>query len=90
MRHYRLPVIVSGVMLLLITVVGLAATPWIKQTGGDTKERVEMLGGGLAILFGITITPFWFYAAIEAGKERRAALNARNPKSKGVGTRRKK
>ena len=76
MRHFKLPLIVTAVTLLLAVVVGLAAVTWVHQSGLPRREknlRAQALGAGTATATCVVIAPFWLVAAGRVGKERRAA-----------------
>lgn len=75
MRHFKLPLIVTGVVVALALVFGLAAVTWIHQSKlSDRKKlaRAQMLGAGTAVTTCLVIVPFWLFAAAKVGKERRA------------------
>lgn len=76
MRHFKLPLIVTGITLLLALIFGLTAITWVHRSqisGRQKEERAQKLGGatGLAVL--LIITPFWLVASAKVGKERRQA-----------------
>jgi hypothetical protein len=74
LRHFKLSLIVTPIILLITTVVGIALVTQFK--GANLKRRSEMLGQGMAIASMVLIAPFWIYGAIQLGKERRAALDS--------------
>lgn len=76
MRHFKLPLIVTGIMFALVLTLGVAGAIAIAQSGGSNREkeaRAQMLGSGSAMLLGVVVAPFWWIAAAKLGKERRAA-----------------
>jgi hypothetical protein len=87
MRHFKLPILVTVVAFVLVMAIGIGGTIWITQSAGSNREketRAQMLGSGSAMLLGVIVAPFWFYAAAKVGKERRAAKKA--PVRQTVGT----
>ena len=79
MRHFKLPLIVTGVTLTLALVMGLTAVLWINQlaiSNRQKEDRAAKLGSGVATLTCVVVAPFWFVAAARLGKERRAAREA--------------
>lgn len=88
MRHFKIPLIVSAIVLVLMIAVGLAAAVWIAKSGGGTEQRAQMLGQGLAMLTTILVFPFWIYGAAQYGKERRERLGV--PATRKPGGRKKR
>lgn len=79
MRHFKLPLIVTGVSLPIALLAGIAIVTVIfksKVPDREKKARAEMLGGGMAIGVLMINFPFWIFAAAKVGKERRAAREA--------------
>lgn len=79
MRHFKLPLIVTGIVLALTLVLGLAVVTWIHQSPISDREKMERsakLGAGMATAMCVVIAPFWFVAAAKVGKERRMAKAA--------------
>lgn len=80
MRHFKLPLIVTAIVLVLAIGGGAFGITQIHRSGKsnrEKRERAELLGGGVATLVCFIIFPFWIFAAAKVGKERRAALLAR-------------
>ena len=76
MRHFKLPLIVTGIALLLAVVVGIVIISSIHNSQASNREkneRAQMAGGGVAIATLAVITPFWLIAAAKVGKQRREA-----------------
>ncbi len=76
MRHFKLPLIVTGIVLPLVLVLGIVGVTWIHQSPISNREkelRGQKLGSGAATMMCVVIGPFWLYAAAKFGKERRAA-----------------
>ena len=79
MRHFKLPLIVTGVSLLVALIVGIAIVTVIHRAKISDREkmaRTEMLGGGMAFGALMVSFPFWIFAAAKVGKERRTAREA--------------
>ena len=79
MRHFKRPLIVTGITLAVAIIAGIAIVTVVhraKISDREKKARVEMLGGGLALGVCMIIFPFWIFAADKVGKERRAAREA--------------
>lgn len=79
MRHFKLPLIVTGISLVVVLIAGIAIVTIIHRSGKsdrEKKERAGMLGGGLALGTCVFLFPFWILAAGKVGKERRAAREA--------------
>ena len=74
MRHFRVPLIVTGVALALALVVGIAGLTWLHRTEASSRRRAErgrQLGTGAAAATCLVIAPFWLVAAAKVGKARR-------------------
>lgn len=81
MRHLKLPIIVTCIVLLLALIVGIAMVTWIhrsKISNEQKTERAQKFGGGLAVTTCLIIAPFWFIAAARVGKERRASREGKD------------
>ncbi len=79
MRHFRLPLIVTGIVFALVVVAAIGGIMYIDKVGksdGEKRARGEKLGYGIGTFAGILIAPFWLFAAANLGKERRKALEA--------------
>ena len=76
MRHFKLPLLVTGVTLLLALIVGMVIVTSIhrSQSSGARKlERAQKAGGAVAGITVVVIAPFWLIAAARVGRERRQA-----------------
>lgn len=76
MRQFKVPLIVTGVALLLALVIGIAGVTRIHQSTSSNRQkqqRAQLLGSGVATATCIVIAPFWLYAAAQVGKRRREA-----------------
>ena len=76
-RFFKLPLIVTAVVFLLVVLAGIASFFWIGSLPIPDREKAQratMLGTGLGTMACFIIAPFWFYGAAQAGKVRRAAL----------------
>ncbi len=61
MRHFKLPIIVTGITLLVAIIAGVVVVTSIykaKISDREKKARAEMLGGGMAIGVLMIIFPF--------------------------------
>lgn len=79
MRHLKLPLIVTGITLVLVVVVAILAITHINNAkigSAEKVERAQKFGASLAVVTCLVIAPFWLIAAAKAGKERRAARQA--------------
>ena len=79
MRHFKLPLIVTGITLVIALIAGIAIVTVIhraKISDREKQARAGKLGGGVAGGVLLIITPFWLIGASKFGKERRAALAA--------------
>lgn len=80
MRHFRLPLIVTAITLVVAIIAGIAIVTVIhraKISDREKKARAEKLGAGVGVGVLLIITPFWLIGASKFGKERRAALAAK-------------
>ena len=85
MHHFKIPMIVTAVTLLVAILVGVGGMAMILNSPGTSRtrnERASMLGGGLGIATGVISAPFWLFAAAKLGKERRARLEAERKSKK--------
>jgi hypothetical protein len=85
MHHFKIPMIVTAVTLLVAILVGVAGMAMILNSRGSTRtrnERASQLGAGLGIATGVISAPFWWFAAAKLGKERRARLEAERKSKK--------
>jgi hypothetical protein len=76
MRHFKLPLIITGITLLLALIFGLTAITLIHRSQisrRQKEERAQKLGGATALGTLLIITPFWLIASAKVGKERREA-----------------
>jgi hypothetical protein len=79
MRHFKRPLIVTGIVFALALVFGITAVTMIHRAKLSNREkalRAGQLGTGTAGVSLLIITPFWLLAAGKVGKERRAARDA--------------
>ncbi len=77
MRHFKLPLIVTGITLavaLIASIVIVTVIHRAKISNREKKARAEKLGGGVSVGVLLIITPFWLIGASRFGKERRAKL----------------
>ncbi|MCA9107416.1 MAG: hypothetical protein R3B96_15025 [Pirellulaceae bacterium] len=75
MRHFKLPLIVTAIVFVLMIVASIAAFVWLgsqKIPDRQLAERAGLLGSGIATLGMFVIAPFWLWGAAMLGKERRA------------------
>lgn len=83
MRFFKLPLIVTGVTLLVAIIIGLVVVTWIHRSPLSNRQkemRAQKLGGATAVGVLVIVTPFWLVAAAKCGKARRKALEeAQNP-----------
>ena len=80
MRHFKLALIVTAVTLLVPIIAGIGIITVIHRAKISNREkqvRAEKFGGGVGVLVLLIITPFWLIGASRYGKERRAALEAK-------------
>jgi flagellar basal body-associated protein FliL len=79
MRHFKLPIIITGITLFVAVAAGIGVVTWIyksKISDREKTERAQKLGGAFAIVTLLIITPPWLFAAAKFGKERRAQQEA--------------
>lgn len=79
MRHFKLPLIVTAITLVVAIIAGIAIVTVIhraKISDREKRARAEKLGGGVGVGVLLIITPFWLIGATKFGRERRAALEA--------------
>jgi hypothetical protein len=75
-RHFRVPLIVTGIALALAMLLGIAGVAWLHRTGTSSRkrtERAQQLGRGMALATCLVVAPFWLAAAAKVGKARRKA-----------------
>jgi hypothetical protein len=81
MRHFKLPLIVTGITLLLAIIVGVVIITSIHSShdsNSQKNERAQMAGGAVAIATLVVNTPFWLFAAAKVGSQRREARQSRS------------
>jgi Na+/H+-translocating membrane pyrophosphatase len=86
MRHFKLPLLVTGVALLAL-IVGTVIVTSIhrsKSSGARKLERAQMAGGAVAVITVVVIAPFWLIAAARVGRERRQARDGRSRRGTGL------
>jgi hypothetical protein len=74
MRHFKLPLLVTGITLLIALIVGVAVVSSIHGSPASNQrklERAQQIGGAVAVGACVVIAPFWLFAAAKVGKERR-------------------
>lgn len=74
MKQFRVPLVATAVVFVLMVVIGVASMGVIYNSSGSNRKKAEragMLGTGIATVGCIAIAPFWFYTAAQIGKERR-------------------
>ena len=75
-RHFRVPLIVTGIVLVLALLLGIAGVTWVHRTETSSRrrtERAQQLGRGMALATCLVVAPFWLAAAAKVGKARRKA-----------------
>lgn len=81
-RYFKLPLLVTVATLILMTIVGSALVgPAQPAPDGTPNQQAAALGQTLGLLATLIVAPFWVYAVLEAGKERREALKKSRPQS---------
>ena len=86
MHHFKRPIIVTGIAVLVAIIAGVIGVTMIyraKIPDREKKARVEMLGGGAGFAVILISFPFWILAADKVGKERRAAREAEKQAKEG-------
>lgn len=73
-RHFKLPLILTAITLAIMTVVGVAFVPSQPDPAGNPNQRAAQLGQNFGLLATLIVAPFWVYAVLQLGKERRAEL----------------
>ena len=76
MHRFKLPLIVTGVALVLAIILGVVIITSIhgsRDSSRRKQERAAQAGGAVAVGVCVVVAPFWFWAAAKVGKERRAA-----------------
>ncbi|MSR80175.1 MAG: hypothetical protein EXS11_05550 [Gemmataceae bacterium] len=77
MHHFKLSLIVTGIVVVLVVIAGGVGIYYIdKNSKSDQEKRVrgERLGMGIGTFAGILVAPFWLFAAAKMGKEKRLAM----------------
>ncbi len=88
-QHFKLPLIVTALTLTIMTFVGAALVGKSPPApDGRPNQQAIKLGQTLGLVTTLILVPFWVYAVLAAGKERRAALKTDRPKT--ANSRRKK
>ncbi len=85
MRHFKLPLIITGITVFIALLVGIGTATWIykaKISDRQKKARAEQLGSGIGLMTFLIIAPPWLLAAAKVGKERRAKKEAERAGSK--------
>lgn len=76
MRYFKLPLIVTGIVVFLVVIAGGFGIYYIDKNSKSDQEkeyRGERFGQGLGAFAGILVAPFWLFAAAKMGKEKRLA-----------------
>ena len=79
MRHFKLPLLITGIAFALTLVVGLLIVTKIYRSKISDQQkfaRVQKLGAGMGTMTVLVIAPFWLFAAAKVGQQRRAARRA--------------
>jgi hypothetical protein len=80
-RHFKLPLLVTVVTLTIMTFVGAALIGQLPPSpDGTPNQQAAALGQNLGLFATLILVPFWVYAVLAAGKERREALKKDRPK----------
>ncbi len=77
MQHFKLPLIVTAIVLPLTLVTALLAVTWIFYLdipNAQKAQRAELMGNGIAKMGCIIMAPFWFFYAATFGNSRRKKL----------------
>lgn len=81
-RHFKLPLIMTVLTLTIMTFVGAALIgPSQPSPDGAPHQSAVKLGQNLGLVGTLILVPFWVYAVLAAGKERREALKKDHPRS---------
>jgi hypothetical protein len=75
-RHFKLPLLVTGITVLIAVIVGVIVVTSIHRSQASDQrklERAQQVGGAVAVGACLVIAPFWLLAASKVGKERRQA-----------------
>jgi hypothetical protein len=78
-RHFKVPLIVTAITLTIMTFVGTALIG-PPSPDGTPNPQAANLGQSLGLLATLIAAPFWVYAVLQAGKERRQELKQARPK----------
>lgn len=76
MRHFKVPIIVTCVALVLALIVSVVVVTSIHNSKGSSRSkalRAQQAGAGVAVATCLVIAPFWLFAAAKVGKARREA-----------------
>ncbi|WP_168563699.1 hypothetical protein [Crateriforma spongiae] len=74
MKFFKLPLVVTAIVLPLMLIVGVLVMMWLDGQGlsnRELSERASRLGSATAVIGCIIIAPFWFIAAAKFGKAKR-------------------
>ncbi len=77
LQRFKIPMIATAIILTVTIAGGLAAITAIYYSDESNREkakRAELAGGAIATFGCIAIAPFWLYAAMKIGHEKRAKL----------------
>lgn len=80
MRHFKLPLLVTAVTLLVAILAGVIIVTSIHRSADSVRrkhERAQTAGGAVAVATCLVIAPFWLVAAARVGRERRARQASR-------------
>ncbi len=80
-RYFKLPLIMTAITLTIMTFVGAALMqPGEPLPDGSPNSQAALLGQTLGLIAALILVPFWVYAVLAAGKERRKELKNARPK----------
>ena len=83
LSQFKLPLIATGITLFVVTLLCIGLGVLAAQSGAaNLEERAAKLGQGMGMLVAIILTPFWIYAGMQVGKERRNELKTAYAKTK--------